>query len=87
MRVLKWIIERVEGCAGATETALGYVPAFENLDWRGAEFNATTFANITAVSKTEWSQELNLHHELLTKLAHHLPVTMTARYEGLRALV
>lgn len=87
MRVLKWIIERVEGKVSATETALGYVPSFNNLDWSGAQFNADAFAHITAVTNAEWRQELNLHQELLTKLAHHLPGEMTARYEGLRALV
>ncbi|NJR72309.1 MAG: phosphoenolpyruvate carboxykinase (GTP), partial [Gammaproteobacteria bacterium] len=71
MRVLKWVIERVEGSANATETALGHIPSVQDIDWTGLDFDAATFATITDVNKVEWRQELVLHDELLTKLAHH----------------
>ncbi len=87
MRVLKWIIERVEGSAGAAETALGFIPEYQHLDWNGLAFDASRFANITAVNSTQWQQELTLHAELITKLAHNLPVAMTTRYEALRKTI
>jgi len=86
MRVLKWIIERVEGTANATETALGNIPSYANIDWQGLDFEAPTFANITAVNTAEWEKELVLHDELLTKIDYHLPVEMRARYQALRRL-
>jgi len=35
MRVLKWIVERVEGLADAERTEWGYVPRHQDIDWRG----------------------------------------------------
>jgi phosphoenolpyruvate carboxykinase (GTP) len=83
MRVLKWIIERVEGKASATDTAIGFVPEYDALDWTGLDYSRQTYQDITAVNATEWKQELSLHQELLTKLAHNMPQAMTSRYETL----
>ncbi len=83
MRVLKWIVERVEGKAEATSTALGNIPAYGQLDWNGLAYSDAVFANITRIDKAEWQQELKLHDELLSKLQHRLPAEMTARYRTL----
>jgi phosphoenolpyruvate carboxykinase (GTP) len=85
MRVLKWIVERVEGKASAEKTSLGLIPKYNDLDWSGASFTQEKFDAITAVNQTQWTQELKLHDELLTKLAHHLPVEMTQRFTVLEA--
>ena len=83
MRVLKWIIERVEGSASANATPLGKVPAYSHLDWTGSTFLTDSFSAITAVDRAEWRQELKLHDELLLKLAHGLPEAVAARRRAL----
>jgi phosphoenolpyruvate carboxykinase (GTP) len=85
MRVLKWIIERVEGKASAQQTALGNIPDYGNLDWTGSTFAAETFNAITAVNQSQWQQELKLHDELLTKLEHGLPQALKQRRGTLEA--
>jgi len=85
MRVLKWIIERVEGKAQAAETALGFIPSFKDLDWTGSDFAADKFAAITGVDKAQWQQEMKLHDELLTKLTHRLPEAVKGRFAKLSA--
>jgi phosphoenolpyruvate carboxykinase (GTP) len=85
MRVLKWIIERVEGKANAQQTALGNIPTFADIDWQGLDFAQETFSNITAVEKTHWQQELALHDELLCKLQHGLPVALKERRAALQS--
>ncbi len=84
MRVLKWIIERVEGKASARNTALGNIPDYGNLDWTGADFSQDTFTEITAVNQAQWQQELTLHHELLAKLDYHMPAALKTRYGALQ---
>ncbi|KAI3652058.1 hypothetical protein MP228_003361 [Amoeboaphelidium protococcarum] len=39
MRVLKWIIGRIEGTADATKTPIGYVPTVESLDLKSYDSN------------------------------------------------
>jgi phosphoenolpyruvate carboxykinase (GTP) len=87
MRVLKWIVERVEGKASAQKTALGNIPGYAHLDWTGLAYPQDKFANITAINAPQWQQELKLHDELLTKLAHHLPAEMKQRYATLQTTI
>ena len=85
MRVLKWIVERVEGKSAARPTALGNIPDYDHLDWSGCSFAPDTYAAITAVNQTQWQQELKLHDELLGKLEHGLPVALKERRRALQA--
>ncbi|MBL8516858.1 MAG: phosphoenolpyruvate carboxykinase (GTP) [Betaproteobacteria bacterium] len=85
MRVLKWIVERVEGKAAATESPLGFIPSYRDLDWTGSGFGEDKFASLTSVDTAQWRQELKLHEELLTKLSLRLPVAVKSRYDQLSA--
>jgi phosphoenolpyruvate carboxykinase (GTP) len=73
MRVLKWIIDRIEGSAQGVEHMYGVSPAYEELNWSGLNFGVDQFKAVTSISKTEWQAELKMHGELFTTLAHHLP--------------
>ncbi len=85
MRVLKWIVERVEGKGAAVETALGNVP--KSLDMTGMEsFGEDKFAAATAVSNAEWKKEMPLHAEMVEgKLAEKAPPELMKRFEELKA--
>jgi phosphoenolpyruvate carboxykinase (GTP) len=85
MRVLKWLIERIEGKAGARATPLGNVP--ESLDLRGLEgFTPERFGQATAVDKAEWNAEMALHAEMLEeKMVGRAPKELLDRYQALKA--
>jgi phosphoenolpyruvate carboxykinase (GTP) len=85
MRVLKWIVERVEGKATAKSTPLGNVPV--ELDMKGMEsMSAEKFAAATAIDKAQWHDEMKLHAELLEgKLAGRAPKELEQRKEELDA--
>ncbi len=73
MRVLKWMIDRIEGKATGSEHMFGLSPAYEELNWTGLNFTAAQFKTVTSIDKTAWTAELKLHEALFTQLAHHLP--------------
>ena len=73
MRVLKWMIDRIEGHAQGDEHAFGVSPRYEELSWDGLNFTAEQFAKVISLDADAWKQELALHDELFTKLAHGLP--------------
>ncbi|MEP7261733.1 MAG: phosphoenolpyruvate carboxykinase (GTP) [Usitatibacter sp.] len=85
MRVLKWIVERVDGKAPAMSTPLGNVPT--QLDMKGMQsFTAEKFAAATAVEKAQWHDEMKLHSELLQgKLSGTAPKELAARFDELNA--
>ena len=42
MRVLKWMLDRIEGKAGGVENLFGITPAFGDLNWDGLEFTSSS---------------------------------------------
>ncbi|WP_225781979.1 phosphoenolpyruvate carboxykinase (GTP) [Xenophilus sp. Marseille-Q4582] len=77
MRVLKWMIDRLEGQAqGGQEHVFGVSPSYEQLNWTGLDFSAEQFQTVTSIDKAAWQAELKLHEELFTQLAYHLPKEM-----------
>jgi len=73
MRVLEWIVERVEGRADGAEHLFGVSPRYEDLQWTGLEFPRAQYERITAVSLDDWRKEIALHSELFAKLEPRLP--------------
>ena len=73
MRVLKWMIERIEGTAQGTDNVMGVTPSYKDLTWTGLPFTEQQFETVTSTDKAAWTQELALHTELFAQLQHHLP--------------
>lgn len=73
MRVLKWMIDRLEGQAQGEQTAFGIAPQYAEINWTGLDFSADQFASVTSIDKAAWAEEMQLHTEHFDKLAHKLP--------------
>ncbi|SIQ35441.1 phosphoenolpyruvate carboxykinase (GTP) [Pseudacidovorax sp. RU35E] len=73
MRVLKWMIDRIEGQGQGDEHVFGVSPRYEDLNWTGLDFSREQFDKVTSIDKAAWQAELKLHSELFEQLAHHLP--------------
>lgn len=77
MRILKWIVDRAQGRAASTEGPLGWMPRYEDIDWRGLEFSHEQFDSLMSTDRSEWIQELASHDDLFFKLYDRLPKEMT----------
>lgn len=73
MRVLKWMIDRIEGQAAGQETAFGIAPQYAEINWTGLEFSPAQFATVTSIDPAAWAEEMKLHGEHFDKLAYNLP--------------
>ncbi len=73
MRVLKWMIDRIEGTASGTDHLFGITPQYNDIHWSGLDFSAKQFDSVTAIDQAAWKAELKLHSDLFTQLAYHLP--------------
>ena len=76
MRVLKWMLERVEGRARGVEHLFGISPRYEDLTWDGLNFTREQFDAVTSIDRNAWQQELKLHDELFEQLAARLPAQL-----------
>ncbi len=73
MRVLKWMIDRLEGRAQGQETIFGITPNYSELNWTGLNFSADQFKTVTSIDKAAWQQELQLHNTHFEQLAYNMP--------------
>lgn len=74
MRVLIWIIKRLRGKASSVESPIGWMPRYEDLDWRGLEdFSKDKFAQLMNVEREPGKQELLSHEELFERMYDKLP--------------
>ena len=76
MRVLRWMVDRVEGQADGHETAFGIAPAYADLNWTGLDFTAEQFKKVSSIDQPAWLEELKLHTAHFEQLAYHLPPTL-----------
>ncbi len=78
MRVLDWMLGRVQGKADGAEHVFGVSPRYEDLAWSGLDFSREQFASVIGIDKAAWQQEMRLHDELFSQLAYHLPKELSA---------
>ena len=73
MRVLKWMLDRIEGTATGTDNGFGVSPKYSEINWNGLDFTTAQFETVTRIDKAAWKEEIALHTELFNQLAYHLP--------------
>jgi phosphoenolpyruvate carboxykinase (GTP) len=78
MRVLKWIVDRANTRAPGKEVALGRVPLYEDIDWRGLNFSKEDFECVMNIDREDWKNEILSHEELFVKLYDRLPKELVA---------
>ncbi|MGH3495341.1 MAG: phosphoenolpyruvate carboxykinase (GTP), partial [Sciscionella sp.] len=83
-RVLKWVIERIEGAAAAKETPIGWVPAAGDLDLQGLECDPADVDASLVVDAEEWRKELPSIEEWFAKIGDKLPTAMRDEFEALK---
>jgi len=84
MRVLKWMLDRIEGRAQGRDTAFGIAPAYAEINWSGLDFSAAQFDSVTSIDQAAWADELKLHAEHFDKLSYHLPQELLATKAALQ---
>jgi phosphoenolpyruvate carboxykinase (GTP) len=85
LRVLKWILERIEGRVAAQETPVGLVPNPADLDLTGLEISREQLAQVLAVNAGEWKTELESGGDLFARIGPALPLALREKHRMLNA--
>jgi phosphoenolpyruvate carboxykinase (GTP) len=72
-RVLKWIVERVNGKVAATKTAIGFMPTEDGIDVDGLDISDADMTELLRVSKHEWLNEVASIKEHYANYGEKLP--------------
>ncbi len=76
MRVLQWVVKRVNGKVDANETVYGQVPNYEDINWNGLVYDKETFAQLMAVDTQKSISEVEDQTKLFDKIGAQLPEEM-----------
>ncbi len=85
MRVLKWIVDRVQGRGFAVESPYGWMPRHDGIEWKGLDFKNDTFYELMSVSRSAGNHEAQQHEELFDRFFDRLPKEFVFERELLRS--
>ncbi|WP_022871947.1 phosphoenolpyruvate carboxykinase (GTP) [Nesterenkonia alba] len=86
-RVLKWVIERIEGTAEAQETAIGYTPTQDSIDTEGLEITQEQLEDSLRVDPEEWKTEIPDIESWFARFGDSLPESIRDELEELKRRV
>src|SRR5690606_36009060 len=84
-RVLKWIVERLEGRAGAQDTPIGRTPTPGSLDLSGLDLTDEQLDLLLNVDVDVWREEAELVTPHYGRFGDRLPKALGGQLEALRA--
>jgi phosphoenolpyruvate carboxykinase (GTP) len=82
VRVLKWMLERIEGRAGAAETPIGYVPTPDSLTLDGLSLSKGALAELLRVNPADWVTEEESTAKFFEKFGKRLPSQITEEHKA-----
>ena len=83
MRVLKWVVDRVRDRAHAVESPFGYMPRYQDINWKGLDFDEDTFHSLMAVNKADGLAETEDLKGYFSGFGSDLPKEMELQREML----
>ena len=87
MRVLEWIVKRVDDKVGAVESPFGYMPRYEDMDFKGLDFSKEQFATITSINRSEAASEVEEIKGFFDKFGQSLPSELESQRKEFGARV
>jgi len=83
VRVLKWMLDRIEGRAAATETPIGFVPTPSSLTLDGLSISRDTLNELLAVNPNDWAEEEQAVDKFFQKFGDRLPSAICQEQKAL----
>ncbi|GAB2654631.1 phosphoenolpyruvate carboxykinase (GTP) [Saccharopolyspora gloriosae] len=83
-RVLKWVVERIEGTAAAEDTPIGRVPSADQIDLSGLDTSREDVDIALNVDVDEWKAEIPLIEEWFATIGDDLPSSIRDEFDALK---
>ena len=85
IRVIKWIVDRVNNAVGAKETPVGLLPNINDIDLRGLDIPKKSLESLFDIDMKEWKGEADDIKAFLERFGDSIPKEIWDEYEGLKA--
>ncbi len=82
LRVLAWILERVAGTTGATDTPIGALPRPQDLNVAGLDISPSALTELLNVDPAQWRKEVGEFRKYLAQFGSRLPPVLTQNLDS-----
>jgi phosphoenolpyruvate carboxykinase (GTP) len=87
MRVLQWVIKRIEGQVQGQDTVFGIVPEYDDISWNGLAYDKETFDKLMSIDIDNSRREFEDQYRLFSEFGSKLPKELEAiRQDMLKAV-
>ncbi|MDR2425797.1 MAG: phosphoenolpyruvate carboxykinase (GTP) [Endomicrobium sp.] len=83
-RIIKWMIERIEGKTGAKETEIGLMPEDKAIDTSGLNISKETMDKLLNIDKEDWKKEILMIEEFYAKFGNTIPAELKNKLNELK---
>ena len=83
LRILKWVIARVHGEAGAVDSPIGQIPRAGDIDTTGVDVSPAVLEELLAVDREGWKQAADAQRKFLDGFGARMPREMLAENDAL----
>jgi phosphoenolpyruvate carboxykinase (GTP) len=83
VRVLMWMLERINGGGKAVETSIGYTPTVDGLNLEGLNIAPETMEALLAVNPADWEQEWADQRPFFEQFGERLPKAIEEEHRKL----
>lgn len=84
MRVLEWVVSRVDGLTKAEESPIGYQPRVDDINIAGLDITKEALQQLLNVSKEDWRAEIPAQRKFLESIGEKLPKEIWAEHVNLQ---
>lgn len=85
MRVMQWILGRVQQSNNAVESPFGLMPDYQDLNWRGLHFEPALFRELMSIDRSEAQKEAEDQRSFFDRFGDRLPVELERQRQNLVA--
>ena len=85
MRVLQWIVKRVNGQVKGQETIFGTVPYFDDINWNGLAYDKATFDKLMSIDKQGSAREFEDQAKHFSTFGSALPPELEQQRQAMLA--
>jgi phosphoenolpyruvate carboxykinase (GTP) len=85
IRVLEWVIDRVNKRVDARDTPIGYLPDISDLDLKGISISKESIKRLFTVDNDEWQREIKDAEAFFGKFDGRIPNELTEELQILKA--
>jgi phosphoenolpyruvate carboxykinase (GTP) len=83
IRVLKWIVERLEGTASMEPSPIGNLPTPDSIDLTGLDMDRSRLAAALSINRDEWRREVHSIRTYYASFGDRLPRELLEEVDAL----